>query len=221
MYGRCHFYDMNLNKTHPNFQPKSDTRNRYVFGVDFSGKNGSTIHTMTDDICNTFHFTKSIAASELKLFNIDENALYKCTKLESIFLYRNNITHLKKDVFKNNKKLKLLEISYNQFTSIDPSIFENLSSLEKLVLDGNSLREFPVKNMRQLNQLSSLHLAHNKLRDLDEQEIIKKFPKLKYLHFCPNNEIPKDRLASLVWFFTSKSIHVNYVNCFPKKIKFK
>lgn len=217
MYGRCHFHDINLNKTHPNFQPISDTRTRFVIGVDYGGKNGSTIHKMTDDVCNTFHFTKSIAASELKLFKIDENALYKCTKLESIFLYLNNITYLEKNMFKKNKKLKLLEVSYNQLASIEPSIFDNLSNLEKIVLDGNLLRKFPVKNIRQLNQLSSLHLANNSLRDLDEEEIIKKFPKLKYLHFCPNDKIPKERLASLVWFFTTRSIHVNYVDCFPKK----
>lgn len=86
-----------------------------------------------------------------------------------MFLHKNKLTNLDKNVFKGLTSLTRLELDDNYLTKLDKNIFDGLNSLKELSLNDNKLTTLDKDIFNGLNKtLVQLYLANNKLANLDK-----------------------------------------------------
>ncbi|CAD5214217.1 unnamed protein product [Bursaphelenchus okinawaensis] len=107
------------------------------------------------------------------------------TSTTEIRLEQNHITSIPKDVFKNLKNLRRLDLSKNNINSVESGAFNGLESLNTLVLYANNITELPEAVFDPLTELQLLLLNANKLKCL-RQDIFKKQNKLNLLSLYDN-----------------------------------
>uniref|UniRef100_A0A336MFS3 CSON000809 protein n=1 Tax=Culicoides sonorensis TaxID=179676 RepID=A0A336MFS3_CULSO len=205
---------MQYNETHPRFMPVSNIPNKEVQSVNLVGYLGARMHTMTSDLCDAFPNIEIFNADFLGLEKVEENAFDNCKKLERLYFSRNKLQDddLKPGLFKNNLKLRSLLLEGNQFKKLDLTVFNNLQKLEELRLYRNELEQFELKDLTPLKKLDSLYLEYNQLPDVDEKEILVKFPNLKEISLCNNAKINSARLKNLKDFFKAKNVTMKCLN---------
>ncbi|XP_069675892.1 uncharacterized protein [Periplaneta americana] len=89
-------------------------------------------------------------------------------KFRILHLFKNNISAIQADAFKDISGLKTLTLYRNNINSIDPRAFSNLTHLETLQLDRNNLALLHRGMFAELNQLRMLNLKNNKITFIDE-----------------------------------------------------
>lgn len=202
--GVCTFTNIRLTKTSIHYKPT-------VINVEEITFDNSTMEIFTSDTCNAFPHLKGIWAEMLEANVLNSDALENCPNLEYFTMTASNLENITDvNLFKNNPNLKIAAFSANQITSIDPDVFNHLSKLAILNLAGNKLKRFPIDTFSTMDSLLHLHIDKNEFEDLDELEVMKKFPKLVEIHLCSNDNIPPSRLDELVSFFTQKGVKTNY-----------
>lgn len=198
--GKCTFNTILTNESHPYFKPVADHPEN-VIEISLSSK----MEILTNEICMTFSNLKVLNAKFLQMREITDNALNKCKNLSSAWLNRNNLTELPDELFKYNTELKFLYLYDNLLIRFNPKMFLNTKKLMKIDLGENYISYFPINKFPQLNELQELHINRNKLIDLDEKEMMKKFPKLKTV-FMEDNPFQCTRLAFIVEKFSKSGI---------------
>lgn len=115
---------------------------------------------------------------ELKFFDMSflgyhfkTNALWDMPVLETFLSPGNNLKALENDpdfgtVFKNNRHLRVVDLSENELSHLPPDLFFNNPSLEIVNLSTNILQYIHV-NLSQCVQLKYLILKHNLLKTID------------------------------------------------------
>uniref|UniRef100_A0A336LRK8 CSON002118 protein n=1 Tax=Culicoides sonorensis TaxID=179676 RepID=A0A336LRK8_CULSO len=169
----------------------------------------SRIYNLTDELCQTFPNLSDIRIINVSLEVVAPNALHQCKNLRSLHISYNNLTKLTAKIFSENKELNSVILQHNQLKSIDGGIFDNLNSLRVLGLPENDLSEFPLYQFPVLENLEDLFIFENDLTDLDEQELLLKFPNLKniYIH---NNVFDCDRLQVIINAFKRRGIAIRH-----------
>lgn len=84
--------------------------------------------------------------------------------LVELDLYMNAVTDIPPSSFKNNPKLKRLDLSFNQLRTLDKFPSQNLQNLEELYLIGNKIRK--ISGLGNMPKLVMLELGDNRLRDI-------------------------------------------------------
>ena len=139
---------------------------------------------------------KTLNLSNNKLTNVELSSFSGLINVEQLILRSNIISQIPPTLFKDLKKLILLDISENQMTSFE-SLTE-LTSLDSLLLAFNRLSSF--KGIEKFPNLTVLDLKNNKLKGLDVGVINLK--KLKTLDVSNNDllDLPNELgfLAGLV-----------------------
>lgn len=164
------------------------------------------MHTLTSDLCDKFVYAEIFNADALQLRIVEPNAFQGCRKVERLYLRRNFLTHLDPHVFKMNTRLRYVGLALNNFTKIDTQWFENAPLTEEILLSNNLLTEFPIQGIRPMKYLDSLYLQGNKLSDVDEHEIVRKFPKLREISLCHNEGMNPVREKALMEFFKARNV---------------
>lgn len=202
------------NESHPHFRPISNIPAREITSVNLVGYLGARMHTLTSDLCDAFPNIEIFNADFLGLEKVEENAFEKCKKLERLYFSRNKLEDddLKPSLFKHNPRLRSLLLEGNMFKRLDMTVFNNLQKLEELRLYRNELEIFEIKNVTPLRKLDSLYLEYNQLMDVDEKEIIEKFPHLKEISLCNNPKISASRMNNLKDFFRARNVTVKCLN---------
>lgn len=218
-FGYCGFR-LNLNETHPYILPVSDIPTENVTKIYLGGESdqtGSKVHTLTHDICEAFQNIIVYEAFGLGLFQIHKNAFMQCKNLETVDLSHNNLTTLHPDLFEHNLKLRGMFLGVNQIVRIEPEMFRNTPNLEEIIFSYNKLTEFPIKHIRTLAKLKKIYLHENLLLDLDEHQIVEKFPHLQeILWMCPNR-INHERMDAIHEFFNALNITTEEKYCQTRK----
>ena len=107
------------------------------------------------------------------------------TNLETLNLYRNNLTLLPSDLFDGLTNLTTLSLELNDLTSIPSAIFDDLTSLRTLDLDGNKLTTLPENIFDNLTSLVGLQLQFNDINTLPG-ELFKELTNLDQLRLDHN-----------------------------------
>lgn len=218
-FGYCGFR-LHLNETDPYIIPISDISAENVTKVYLGGESdqsGSKIHTLTHDICDAFKNIAVYEAFGVGLVKIHKNAFEKCGNLETVDLSHNNLTELDGDLFEHNTKLRGMFLGVNQIVKIIPELFRNAPLLEEIILSYNELTEFPIGKIRALIKLKKIYLHENHLLDLDEHQIVAKFPHLEeILWMCPNR-VNHERMDVIHEFFNVLNITTEEKYCQTRK----
>ena len=139
----------------------------------------------------------------------------KLEKLETLYLYDNQLTELPAEIGKlanlewlyldNNQLAELgaeigklvnltgLSLGGNQLTEL-PAEIGKLAKLTELWLDNNQLTELPAE-LGKLTNLTTLHLYNNQLTELPGE--IGELEKLRYLNVSGNENISKEQVEEL------------------------
>lgn len=96
--------------------------------------------------------------------NLDPRRMY--IDVTYLYLARNNIKRVKRDVFHHLEKLNFLALNGNVISSLDEELFSNLKSLQYLDLSFNVLSELPARLFSSQDRLETLLLQGNKLRTI-------------------------------------------------------
>ena len=88
-------------------------------------------------------------------------------KLRSLYLDKNALKDLNRDVFSYNTNLKYLYLDYNKLDTLPEGIFNNLLKLQVLYLSHNNLAIIREKDFSSLQHLKFLMLGHNKIKEIE------------------------------------------------------
>lgn len=137
-HGYCYFSNLNLTKV-TFFEVRSNIPARDVTFVSLGGgQDGSKMHTLTSQICDTFPNVEEIAASNLGLVQIQPNAFVGCRKLQRLDLSGNGLKELALGQFGSYDKLTEISVSNNQLTEVDEvELVKKFSSLQSVRLCPN------------------------------------------------------------------------------------
>lgn len=203
-YNWCSFTNVNVTATHRFFQPTYD----YPYVVEKVRFYDSHLEILTDELCTSFYNLRELEIWNTKLRKIEAGALDNCLRLQWASFWSNHLRKLDAKVFQRNQQLKTLNVQKNQLKTIKPEIFNGLSELRHLSLNDNYLRTFPVYEMTFLDSLETLQLDTNELTDLDEQEVLYKFPNLKLI-YLNDNPLMCDRLRAILGTFRRNGVSVS------------
>lgn len=126
------------------------------------------------------------------LCSIEMDSFEGMISLEKLNLRQNNLQHVK-EIFKNLKNLKYLNLSMNRIYLIEEQVFDDLENLVSLNLSNNRLNSVP--SFPDLIKLRELNLGGNKLKKVE-----KEFENLKNLTslFLCFNSIEKLNYQSMI-----------------------
>lgn len=211
--GICAFDDIRLTKTLVKYRPTVKNVKEVHLGGVF-GVIGSRMDIFTSDICNAFPKVKKINADHLAISVLEDNSFENCHELEHLKMSYNRLTQLNNtNLFKNNLKLKIVHFYANRLTVINPDTFNHLTMLEDLSFGINNIYNFPIEDFSTNTHLKNLYVDQNDFNDINETIILKKFPKLTYIHICPNKDIKDERMVKILSFFKEKGIDTNGDKC--------
>lgn len=211
--GLCQFYGISLTSTSTKYQPTvSGVTDIHMGGSSSSG--GSKMTKFTSDLCYAFPYIYSINADYLGISSIDSDAFSDCSWLHTLKFSYNSLTSLSDvNVFKTTKIMKILHFYANKITTIDPAVINDLVALEELSFGANNLVDFPIERFNTFNRMKKLYLDNNQFTDINEVEIMRKFPNLEYFHICPNTRISSSRMSSILSYMNSKGVNTNSQDC--------
>lgn len=221
----CVFYDIQTTEDNPLFHPNSSD-SKFTPHVEF---HNSQMHTLTDELCIAFPSLRILKLEHLAMHKIKELALALCKNLMNVSFYNNSLGVLDVPVFKSTQPMQYLTFTDNKLTKISPIILEGLNELTYFSVHYNFLIEFPVHKIRQLFRLNALLVSENNLTDLDEQELIYKFPNLTSIQVA-SNRFDCDRLKTMLGTFRRNKILVKDIhdgeqmlegNCIDEKERIK
>lgn len=162
---------------------------------------------LTNELCKTFPNMKILRATNTSIEKIAPNALHACKALTEVSFFRNKLEKLDHNTFENNSELEYISIQENNFKSIDSMFYELPKKLKSLILAENYLTYFPIGEFPVVSTLERLDIYANQLTDLDEQEVLHKFPNLKKI-FMHNNLFDCDRLRIILNAFRRRGVSV-------------
>lgn len=205
-----------LNQTHPYFR-----FGRHINGINFNPLNQTvpsiafqdfTMHTFTNDTCDTFPNTTILDVSNLNLRAILQTAFRNCSELREIHLMNNNLTNISEGTFSNLSKLESIDLGGNEIVALEANSFSNCKSLCKLVLMQNQLKQFPVEAIGKQDNLQLINLSDNYLEDVDVEEISKSCKKLSWLGLCKDPPMDEEKYTRIKEEFEQKNVSIH---CFP------
>lgn len=91
----------------------------------------------------------------------------KCSQLEDIILYKNDISALESGIFDSCKNLNELNVAANKIRLIDDFALKYLENLQLLDLSYNFLSSITQEMFSTLRSLRELHLTQNQLKNIE------------------------------------------------------
>jgi protein toll len=89
-----------------------------------------------------------------------------CEKLESFFVYRTKMDGLPKDIFKTNRKMKVISVVNNMLPTPEDGTFDGLVKLEQLHMSRNRIEVVSNAMLRGLIALKKLDLSTNAIKSI-------------------------------------------------------
>ncbi|XP_041111141.1 lumican-like [Polyodon spathula] len=165
--------------------------------------------------------------------------------IKYLYLQRNQIDSIKKDVFDNATELSWLILDENQIvnSNIGKNTFSKLTKLERLYMNSNNLTEpvgplpntlqelklaknqiskFPSNLLKGLQNLTVIHLQENELQDGALAGVFQGLNSLMYLDLSTNKikQMPQDLPSSLEMLYVDHNgiskLPDNYLQKLPK-----
>lgn len=181
--GFCVFTNVSTTELEPYFDPTADKPNTVLKIVIES----SRMPIFTNEVCEAFSNLETIEAFELGIIKIIPGALDNCKSIVYVSFWNNKLTELPANLFQNNLELKTLHLQANRLKKLDVKVFGNLNNnLETLHLGLNFLTYSSLSELPYMEKLQKLELFRNELMNLNDTDIIYKFPQLKEINIEDN-----------------------------------
>lgn len=117
-----------------------------------------------DDLKN---LTKLSIYSNDNLKEIHGQLLKELRNLKEIYLYRNRIEILAKDLFRNNEKLEKIHIAGNNIKVLHRDLFVEQRNLRWLDLSGNIIEILPEGLFRNNQKLEEINFFNNQIKTIE------------------------------------------------------
>jgi len=123
---------------------------------------GGKLQRLPKNICD-FPNIVEINMNNNLLTSVDQISCV--TEIDSLFISGNRITSLTRDTFKNNRKLRILDISNNRLTNLQPHTFDT-TMIVTAFLDYNQLPIIDISNFRLKWPFNFISLRKNKIHTI-------------------------------------------------------
>ncbi|XP_061469012.1 reticulon-4 receptor-like 2 isoform X1 [Rhineura floridana] len=132
--------------------------------------------------------------------------------LQYLYLQENNLLCLQDDLFVDLANLSHLFLHGNKIWQLSENVFRGLSGLDRLLLHRNRLHAIPTWAFRDLGKLTILYLFNNSLTTLSG-ETISDLPALEFLRLNNNPWACDCRARSLWAWFQHTRVSISDVIC--------
>lgn len=134
--------------------------------------------TIPDDVPRD---ATSVKLSYNLLAQVKRNDVEHLTKLKSLALQSNKITHIDDGSFIHMRSLKMLQLSQNQLSELTAQLFQGLSNLTHLDVSSNIISFIHPSSFKALPGLQTALLEGNRLMKMADIRPLLNLPKLKNL----------------------------------------
>lgn len=117
---------------------------------------------------------------------IPANIFQNQVRLTVLDLTKNNLTFLPETIFANLLTLNHLDLSSNKLQEIPKNLFEQLTELERLDLNDNQIKYLHDDTFQSNAKLKQLHLEQNQLEFNGNSTIFEKTPNLLHIYLRNN-----------------------------------
>ena len=139
--------------------------------------NGPYVTELSRSIFHGCKKVQQVNVMHTKIQEFEENLFYDLVTLEILTIGENSLEHLQRDLLKNNRNLKTLDLSYNRITSIS-TIIPSSVNIVKLFNNPCADRTF---QPRDFNKIHEQCPDENKRLSLNLTDAMKKFQELHML----------------------------------------
>ena len=162
---------------------------------------------------NAFGAIKSIKTLDLSQNNLNSIETFELNNLTKLILSKNQLSCIKKILFKGLINLDYLMLDYNLIQIIEPDSFIDLNNLKYLYLDNNKIKHIENLAFSGLNMLDTLNLSYNYLEVIN-QNMFSMLHNLTVL-ILDSNIINSIDQAAFVYFknLTTLSLNNNFLDC--------
>uniref|UniRef100_A0A336LL37 CSON012566 protein n=1 Tax=Culicoides sonorensis TaxID=179676 RepID=A0A336LL37_CULSO len=191
----CTFNDIQLNETHPHFNPihvKKYKSSSDPISLYLNGNQNNSIHTLTDDLCNAFPSLRDFKIYEVGLVTLQSNAFHNCRYLKDLEIFGNNVEFLPQDLLEKNPRLKHFSVRRNKIKELPAGFFDTTKVLTTLTLGEPSMEKFvklstdpSTGEIKPLTLMKQLNIEENSITDLDMFYVLRSFPNLQSFNICP------------------------------------
>ncbi|KAK3850359.1 hypothetical protein Pcinc_042933 [Petrolisthes cinctipes] len=105
------------------------------------------------------------------------------TSLFNLYVERNLMVSLERDLFIETPQLQFLYLGTNHIKTVAPGTFTTLPSLHLLTLQYNGLRDIEMGTFSELVSVESMNLEGNRLQDMPQTEVFEDMISLEYIYF--------------------------------------
>jgi hypothetical protein len=116
----------------------------------FFSRNDYTINYMPRGLNDLFPNLVTIWIQNCHLKEIRQTDLQPFRKLRKLYLNKNDIETIERDLFKYNPKMQRIGLSDNKITRVDPNVFDHLNELRRLGMYGNKCADGYANNRTQI-----------------------------------------------------------------------
>lgn len=110
---------------------------------------------------------------------------HRMSKLETLYVDRNNLTFLSIEIFSRLHSLKILSVSHNHLKEFQHGLFEHMENLEVFDVSHNQLTDID-SYVHSLTNLKRLWMDNNRVEDLDAQQLLNDLPNLQNISLDHN-----------------------------------
>ncbi|KAJ6652599.1 hypothetical protein lerEdw1_011251 [Lerista edwardsae] len=170
------------------------------------------LRTLDPDVFRGLERLQSLHLYRCQLSSLPDTIFRNLYSLQYLYLQENNLLCLQDDLFVDLANLSHLFLHDNKIWQLSENVFRGLSGLDRLLLHGNRLHAIPSWAFRDLGKLTILYLFNNSLTTLSG-ETLSDLPSLEFLRLNNNPWACDCRARSLWAWFRRTRVSMSDVIC--------
>ncbi|KAL7991938.1 hypothetical protein Chor_016194 [Crotalus horridus] len=170
------------------------------------------LRTLEPDTFRGLERLQSLHLYRCQLSSLPNTIFRNLYSLQYLYLQENNLLCLQDDLFVDLANLSHLFLHGNKIWKLSENVFRGLSGLDRLLLHRNHLHTIPMWAFRDLGKLTILYLFNNSLTTVSG-ETLSDLPSLEFLRLNNNPWACDCRAYSLWSWFQHTQVSISDVIC--------
>lgn len=200
----CIISEINVTKANSRFQVYNPNP-ELIYQIIIEGP-AAHVEWLSGDICNYFPELTGISMNYIGLQGFTNDAFVACQKLEFFNMQGGLFEEVPVNIFQENRNLLTFQLFDTPIKRILPNQFHAHPNLVLVHIGVSQLEVFPVESIRS-DIFQALHVYSSNLKDFPAEELLQRFPILKFTTFN-DNDIKCSRVDELIKIFNARQVEI-------------